>query len=132
MDSQAQKVAWIFSGAFALSFLIARIPNPIVGSGAIFETNLMHDLVHLLTAIGFAVVARMGEKASVIFMKGFGFVYLCVAVLGFITLGDVTEGNLLGVIHINAADNYLHLGFASIIISMGFISNRSFVKIQQS
>ena len=132
MNSQAQKVAWIFSGAFALSFLIALIPNPIVGAGAIFETNLMHDFVHLLTAIGFVVVAKMSEKASVLFMKGFGFVYLCVAVLGFFTLGSATGGNLFGFIHINIADNYLHLAFAAIILSMGFMSDRSFMKAQQN
>ncbi|MBL1277470.1 MAG: DUF4383 domain-containing protein [Ectothiorhodospiraceae bacterium] len=124
MNFQAQKVAWLLSGAFAISFFMARIPNPLVGTDGIFLTNLMHDLVHLLTAIGFVIVARMGAKASVLFMKSFGAVYLGVAILGFIMLGDAQEGRLLGVIHINAADNFLHLGFAATIIALGFITNR--------
>ena len=125
MNSLAQKIAWTLSGVFALTFLIAFIPNPIVGSEAVFKTNLGHDLVHLLTAIGFVVVAVMGEKASVIFMKSFGLVYIGVAILGFVMLGSTQEGHLLGIIHINAADNFLHLGLGAGIMGLGFFSAKS-------
>lgn len=122
MTSLAQKIAWALAVVFAITFLIAFIPNPIVGMDALFKTNLGHDLVHLLTAIGFVVVAIMGEKASVIFMKSFGLIYLAVAILGFVMLGNQPEGHLLGIIHINAADNFLHLGLAAGIIGIGFFA----------
>jgi len=121
MNSQAQKVAWIFSGIFLVSFAIALFPNPLVGEHSIFKTNFLHDLVHLLTAVGFLVVANISGKASVIFMKSFGVVYLGVALLGFMMLGSDTEGHLLGLIHINMEDNFLHLGLAAIIILTGYI-----------
>lgn len=125
MTNQAQKIAWVLSVVFGITFLSSFIPNPLVGTDAIFKTNLMHDLVHLFTGIGFAAVAIIGAKASVIFMKSFGFVYLGVAILGFIMLGSSPEGHLLGIIHINAADNFLHLGLAMGIIGIGFFAGKS-------
>lgn len=122
MNTPPKNVAWIFSGMFLISFLIALVPNPIVGTNGIFQTNLLHDLVHLITAIGFAIVASRGNKASTWFMKGFGIVYLGVALLGFLFIGDMSDIKLLGMVHINVADNFLHLGFAAIIITMGFLS----------
>jgi len=128
MLSLAQKIAWALAGVFAFTFAIAFIPNPLVGSEAVFKTNIGHDMVHLLTALGFVIVAVMGEKASVIFMKSFGLVYIGVSILGFIMLGSTEEGHLLGIIHINAADNFLHLGLGAGIIGIGFFSGKSMSK----
>jgi Domain of unknown function (DUF4383) len=125
MNNLAQKLAWVFAASFIIAFAIPFIPNPLVGNGAVFQTNLAHDLVHLLTAIGFVAVALIGAKASVLYMKAFGFVYLAVAILGFIVLGSATDTHLLGLIHINAADNFLHLGLAAVIIAAGFFAASS-------
>ena len=125
MKNNVQLAAWGYSGAFAVAFAIAFIPNPLVGSDSLFKTNIGHDLVHLLTAIGFAWVAKTSARASVVFMKSFGFVYLGVAILGFILLGGNSEGHMLGIIHINTADNFLHLGLAIAILSTGFMFNKT-------
>lgn len=131
MITQAQKAAWILVGVFGVAYLVSLISNPLVGPNGVFKTNTVHDLVHLLTAISFLVVAKMGEKASVLLLKGFGFVYLGVTALGFITLGSAAEAHLLGIIHINMADNFLHLVLAIAIITMGFVTAPKALDVQQ-
>lgn len=103
-------VAWAFAAAFLGATVLGFIPNPLVGENALFVANAAHNLVHLATAIGFAVVARLGEKASIRFMQAFGAVYTVTGLIGFATLGSQAEGQLLGVIRINWLDNFLHLG----------------------
>ena len=113
------RVAFAFAGAFLLATLLGFVPNPLVGPDALFETNTAHNLVHLATAIGFIAFGFAGESASTKFMRVFGVTYLGVGVLGFLTLGEANEGMLLGVVHINALDNYLHLGLGAAILAAG-------------
>jgi hypothetical protein len=122
MKTLGIKLAWIFSATFLLATVIGFIPNPLVGSNGIFITNTPHNLVHLITAIGFAIVAGMGNIPSVKFMLGFGVVYLLVGMIGFLVTGTGSEGMLLGFIHINALDNFLHLGLGAAILISGLIA----------
>ena len=118
------KLAWAFAGAFALATLMGIVPNPLVGADAIFVTNTAHNLVHLFTALGFVAVALRGNRAATGFMLAFGVVYLLVGVYGFVALGGASEGHLLGLIHINFLDNFLHLGLGAGIAAAGFLSVR--------
>lgn len=119
-DQQAPIFAFGFAGAFLLATVLGFIPNPLVGDGALFQTNTAHNMVHLATAAGFLVVGLLGNRASTLFMKSFGVVYLLVGVLGFYLLGGASEGHLLGVVHINTLDNYLHLVLGAVILLSGF------------
>ncbi len=121
--ASARIVAWVFAAVFVVTTVIGFVPNPVVGKGALFVTNAAHNLVHLATAIGFAIVASIGDRASAGFMKAFGAVYLMVGILGFITLGSAAETHLLGLIHINQLDNFLHVGLASVIAAAGFLTS---------
>lgn len=119
---RASTVGWILSAMFAVTTVVGFLPNPLVGADAIFVTNGAHNMVHLLTAVGFAIFATRGDGPSILFMKGFGSVYFLVGVLGFITLGSASEGHLLGFIHINQLDNFLHVGLSMLILACGFLS----------
>jgi len=125
MDTSGTKLAWIFSATFLLAAITGFIPNPLVGSDGIFITNTPHNLVHLATAIGFLIVALMGNAAATNFMLGFGVVYLLVGAVGFLVTGISSEGMLLGFIHINALDNILHLGLGTAILISGIFSKTS-------
>lgn len=125
MNTLGTKLAFILSGTFFLATIIGFIPNPLVGSDSIFLTNTAHNLVHLVTAIAFFIVAKMGNVASIRFMQIFGPVYLLVGLIGFTVTGATSTGMLLGFIHINALDNYLHLGLGSAILFAGTIANGS-------
>jgi len=117
----ATTVSWAFAGAFALAGLLAYVPNPLLGPESLFVTNGPHNAVHFLTAVGFAIVALWGSSASILFMKSFGAVYMLVGLLGFLVLRGSAEGQLLGVVHINQMDNFLHVGLAAAILGSGFL-----------
>ena len=97
---------------FLLVGLVGFIPNPLVSSEGIFETNLMHNFVHLLTGAAFlfgSVILEGKEQAT---LKTVTAAYFGVALLGFFTSGNM----LLGLVHINEADRWLHLGLAMAMV----------------
>ena len=118
------KLAWVISAAFVGATILGFVPNPLVGPDALFVTNTAHNLVHLFTAVGFAAVALIGEKASTRFMLAFGVVYCLVGALGFVLLGGASEGHLLGIVHINFLDNFLHVGLGIAILAAGLVSRK--------
>ena len=126
MNNLAIKVAWAFAATLLGACLLGFIPNPLVGENALFITNTLHNLVHLATAIGFALVALLGAKASIRFMLVFGGVYILISLFGFVTLGSNTEGYLLNIIHINLLDNFLHLGLGIVIAASGWLLQKHY------
>jgi hypothetical protein len=70
--------------------------------------------------VGFTVVALAGPKASVMFMQAFGVIYLLTGVIGFLTTGFGGNGYLLGLVHLNTLDNFLHLGLGVVIGAAGW------------
>ena len=115
MKVTATSVAWVFAASFYAAGVIGFIPNPLLGPHGLFQANTAHNLVHLLTGVGFTVVALAGSKASVTLMQAFGPIYLLTGVIGFLATGLGGEGYLLGLVHLNALDNYLHLGLGAAI-----------------
>ncbi len=122
MNEIGVKLAWSFAAAFLGATVMGFIPNPLVGEGALFVTNTAHNLVHLATGISFAVVALIGNKASTRFMLAFGVVYCLVGLLGFVALGSAAETHLLGLVHINFLDNFLHVGLGIAIAIAGYVA----------
>ena len=118
----AVKLAWAFAAAFVGATIMGFVPNPLVGEGAVFVTNTAHNLVHLATAIGFAVVALIGSKVSTRFMLAFGVVYFLVGIVGFVAIGGAAETMLLGIVHINFLDNFLHVGLGIAIAIAGYVA----------
>ena len=112
----ARNMATIFSIAFIGSGFIGFVPNPLVAPGGVFAVNEWHNLVHLLTGCFFGIGALKGERVSVRVIRTVALFYIMVTVLGFISSGDM----LLGFIHVNQADNWLHFSLALIITFAGF------------
>jgi hypothetical protein len=120
MKLTAISVAWVFAAAFYAAAAIGFIPNPLLGPKGLFVTNTAHNIVHLLTGVGFTVVALAGSRASVVFMQAFGVIYLLTGVIGFLATGLGGESHLLGLVHINTLDNFLHLGLGAVIGAAGW------------
>ena len=109
-------LARVLGVTFIAVGILGFIPNPLVSPDGIFAVNTMHNLVHIITGAGFIAGASFGKSRATILGIGIG--YITVAVLGFIATGDM----LLGMIHINEADRWLHAGLAVAILAGGFIS----------
>jgi hypothetical protein len=90
------------------------------GPHGLFQTNTAHNLVHLLIGVGFTVVALVGSRASVVFMQAFGVIYFLTGVVGFLATGQGGDGHLLGLVHLNTLDNFLHLGLGVVIGAAGW------------
>jgi len=120
MKLTATSVAWVFAASFYAAAAIGFIPNPLLGPRGLFQANTAHNLVHLLTGVGFTVVALAGPKASVVFMQAFGAIYALTGVVGFLATGHAGDAHLLGLVHINTLDNFLHMALGVVIGAAGW------------
>lgn len=115
----AKNVSLLLGAVFALVGVLGFVPNPLVGPEGFFLTDTLHNLVHLATGIAFLALAK--TSMNVLFLKAFGVVYILVAALGFMLGGGAEEFHLLGLIHMNAIDNWLHLVLGVVILGLGLV-----------
>ena len=80
----------------------------------LFEVGGIHNLIHLLSGAAAVFAGYTSEKYARMYFLGFGTVYALVTVIGFIQ-GDT----VLGIFHVNTADNFLHLALAVVILGIG-------------
>lgn len=113
----AKLITNIFGVTFILAGLLGFVPNPIVAPDGVFAVNTMHNLVHILTGSAFLAGGYFGYARQTIL--GIGIAYVAVTVLGFLTTSDM----LLGLVHINVADRWLHAVLAVAILAGGYIAS---------
>lgn len=110
----AKTLSIIFGIVFIIIGILGFVGNPLVGEGATFVTNTAHDIVHLVSGIVLLLAGFSSVKAGAAALKTIGIIYLIVTILGF-----VLSSPMLGIIEYNAADNWLHLVLAVILILAG-------------
>ncbi|QBD75460.1 DUF4383 domain-containing protein [Ktedonosporobacter rubrisoli] len=112
--------------------LLGFILNPTAGALlGIFAVNIEHNLIHVL--VGILGIAAAFTGKSRLYAQALGIVYLLVGILGFIP-GLAPDGMLLGLVHINLADNLLHLivGGLAAIIGFSTLSKQPTPALQRS
>ena len=110
-----QKITWAVGIVLVLVGILGFAPV-VTNNGlllGIFQVDMMHNLVHLLTGILAIAAAWMGSYMRFYF-KVFGVVYAIVAILGF-AFGD----NVLGMM-MNMPDHVLHVVIAAVFLWLGF------------
>lgn len=112
-----RNVCLFFGWTFVAVGILGFIPNPLVSSDGYFVVNGLHNLVHLATGAAFIFGAALCRDKEALVVMSIGIAYFGVAGLGFITSGNM----LLGMIHINEADRWLHLGLAFAILLPGLL-----------
>lgn len=106
---------------FIAAGILGFIPNPIVGSRGIFETDLGHNLVHLAAGAILLLAGFQGEQMARLALQVFGAVYLAIGLLGFAIVDGATgQGSLLGLVHLNSADNWLHIVLGVVLLGIGY------------
>jgi hypothetical protein len=95
--------------------LLGFIPNPLVSADGIFAVNAAHNLVHIVTGLAL-LIGALALNQSQMTLRVVGIAYALVAILGFFS-GDM----LLGFIHMNAADRWLHVLIAIVLIAAGWV-----------
>ncbi len=116
----AKNWAIIFGIVFIIVGVVGFIPGGlgIVGPTGVFQTNHIHDAIHLLSGIVILLVGLSAPLSSATVLKVFGFVYLLVSILGFIP-------GVLDFILLNANDEYLHIVLTIALLWAGYGTGRS-------
>jgi hypothetical protein len=83
-----------------------------------FEVDSMHNIVHLVSGV-IAIMAATSYHYTVLFLKVFGVIYTIVAIWGFWTGGD------LYMMHVNMADNILHIVIGVVALFLGFSARKT-------
>lgn len=112
----AKLAALIIGIVFLAVGILGFVPNPLVSPTGLFAVNTVHNLVHLVSGVVLLAGAYTSLGAA-LGLKIIGVIYGLVAILGLI----MGPGMLLGLIHINAADNWLHVILAAVILAAGFL-----------
>ncbi len=124
---QTQATAWTTNRIVALvigvvftligivGFFISSSMTP--GNLLGFSVDIVHNIVHLLTGI-LGLWAAFGGWSRT-FNRVFGIIYLLIGILGLIP-GLYFSGMFLGTMHINGADNGLHLVVGLVAAAVGF------------
>lgn len=121
----SKNITIAFGSVFVLVGVLGFIPNPLVSSEGFFEVNAMHNLVHLLTGTAFLFGGLLIKGKEDLTLKTVTIAYFGVALLGFLTSGNT----LLGLVHINEADRWLHLGLAMSMLGAILIRTRPMPQI---
>ncbi|KND48497.1 MAG: hypothetical protein AB200_02085 [Parcubacteria bacterium C7867-005] len=109
-------MAKLFGWVFLVVGILGFIPNPIIGgTESLFQTDLNHNIVHLLSGVVLLWVAYKSQAKAGTALVVFGVIYLLVALLGFMSSSE----SVLGLIHVNGADNWLHLVLGLVILVSG-------------
>jgi hypothetical protein len=117
-----KKAALIVGIIFAVIGIAGFIPGLTVDSDGVkkllglFQVDGVHNIVHILSGLVF-LGASQKERWSRLAFQIFGVVYALVTVIGFF-VGN--GGSVLGLFHVNTADNILHLVLAVAFLYFGF------------
>jgi len=122
----AKTTALIFGFIFIAVGLLGFIGNPIIANSekAMFHADTIHSIVHIGSGVLFLLFALAAPSSVATFLIVFGIVYLLIGVIGFFSIGTTGMGKVLGILNVNRADNYLHVGLGIIIFVAGFASRK--------
>jgi hypothetical protein len=103
--------------------LLGFVPNPIISDShdAIFHADAVHSSVHILSGVLFVVFGLGTAAYAPMFMKIFGVVYFLLGVMGLVTIGDEGMTRLLGFLHVNGPDNFLHIALGIVIFAASML-----------
>jgi hypothetical protein len=120
----AQLYALTFGAVLLLAGILGFVADSSFNTGdgvrgdelVVFEVNGWHNLVHIASGLLGLALWRRRDTARA-YALGFGAVYLIVTIYGFVDGNDV-----LTLLPINTADNFLHLAIAALGIAAGLAS----------
>lgn len=103
--------------------LLGFTSNPVIGESheAIFHADTTHNFVHIISGILFILFAVALPAYTKFFLQVFGVVYFLIGILGLLKIGEEGVTKLLGFLHVNAADNFLHIALGVLIFLAGTI-----------
>jgi hypothetical protein len=115
-------VAFVIGIVFLIIGALGLIFDTTSGSLFGFDVDLVHNLVHVLTGILGLAAAFTGWSRR--FNQIFGIIYIVVGIAGLFPFLYFDQ-RLLGLMHVDAADNVLHLVVGLVAAGVGFFMTDS-------
>lgn len=118
-----KKLSAVFGIVFVLIGVLGFVPA-FVPDGrllGLFQVDAVHNLIHLLSGAAALAAAATSARYAKLYFQVFGVVYAIVAIGGFLPFlqfGD--DMKLLGLTHVDMADNLLHVVIAAAALYIGF------------
>jgi len=118
----AKTAAVIIGLIFVAVGLLGFVDNPIIGDSdkAMFHADTVHNGVHIASGVLFLLIALAAPASAGMALKIFGIIYLAIGIVGLVQYGK-GMGKVLGSLHVNGNDNYLHIALGIVIFLAGFI-----------
>lgn len=116
----AKLYATVLGAVLTLVGIVGFIPGlaPNGNLLGIFAIDPLHNVIHILSGVvGLAAALTAGGIYARLYAGVFGAVYALVTVIGFIQGTTV-----LGLIHVNLADNLLHTAIAVVSLAVFFLA----------
>ena len=114
----AKTLTNIFAIIFILLGLLGFVSNPLIGINALFATDAMHNVLHLVLGVVLLLVAFWANKNLLLWLKIIGALVFLLGVFGIFTVPS-TGGTLLGFAFTNGASNWFHLIIGVAIFASG-------------
>jgi len=118
----AKTLAVIFGVILVLLGLLGFVSNPLVGAGAVFLADTMHNVIRVVLGAILLAVAVWSPDSSARWLKVIGAVVFLLGLIGLFTVPSA-GGMLLGIAETNGASNWLHLVAGLVIFIAGMYSN---------
>lgn len=118
------KTAAVIIGiVFIVVGILGFTDNPIIGTShdAVFHADSVHNSVHIVSGALFLLIAFAAPGYAAIALKVFGVVYFLLGLMGLINIGSSGMGQLLGFLHVNGPDNFLHIALGIVIFLAGML-----------
>ena len=114
-----KKVSLVFGVVFTLIGLLGFVPGVTSADAdgnqlllGLFMVDPVHNVIHLLSGVA-GLVAAASDRYAKLYLVGFGLVYALVTLVGFF------DATVFGLLHVNTADNWLHLVLALGMLGAG-------------
>jgi hypothetical protein len=112
-------IAVLFGIAFIFGGVAGFLPS-FTSNGLLlgwFQVDSMHNMVHIVSGV-LAIMSATSYRYTRLYFKLFGVLYGLLAIVGFVWGGQSM------MMHINMADNFLHLGIAAAALYLGFATQK--------
>lgn len=115
-----KKVSLVFGAVFLLVGLLGFVPGVTTTDSdgmqlllGLFMVDTLHNFVHIISGVA-GLAAAGSTRYAKWYLVGFGAIYALVTLVGFM------DQTLFGLMHVNTADNWLHLVLAVGLLGAGF------------
>lgn len=118
----AKTLSIIFGIILVLLGLLGFVSNPLIGSGALFAADAMHNVIHLILGAILLSVAVWSAASAARWLKIIGTITFLLGFIGLLTV-PATGGMLLGIAATNGASDWFHL-VAGIVLFVASLYGR--------